>query len=928
MQLRDYQRAALDELYAWMRENDGHPCLVLPTGAGKSVVIAELCREAVTGWPETKILMLTHVKELIEQNAAKMLAMWPNAPLGIYSAGLRRKELGEPITFGGIQSLRGRADEIGHIDIVIIDEAHTVSHKDAGGYRDLLAELARINPHLRVIGLTATPWRLGHGLITDKPAIFDGLLEPVSIEELIHRGFLAPLRSKITGERFDLSKVTKRGGEYVEGELSEAIDTADQNERVADEIIARAGDRKAWLFFCCGVQHAEHMRDVLMRRGILAACVTGDTPPGERAKILNAFKSGQIRAVTNANVLCLSQDTEILTASGWVGMSEMTMHHRIAAWKECGDIEWTHPDLVVRRDAYQGEKMIEATGNAAPFSVTGNHRMVVRSGRGGKSIRVTAAETLTGRPFSIPAFGSCESVPVANVPQPPQDTRQQHNARAYVYRSSGLSSERAQHESIEFSERKTRICRQLDASELGISDCAFIGFWLGDGSRSGKRISIAQSERYSDNIEWLRNVARGSKLHFTEHRRSRRGNMTAGAIIFAFPWGTGSKEQFVDTRIKSLDYWLNKSGVNQLMALSRDQLEAMLDGFWRADGNHHTKGQSYRYISGTQYALYSWLQCACVSRGISASITKLGAPRKLNHTQQWRFSWGGREAWSYVRGSTSERIADPGEKVWCVTSSTSYLICRRNGKAFVTGNTTGFDYPNIDLIAMLRPTLSPSLYVQMAGRGLRLKSHTDHCLVLDFAGNVETHGPITCVRDPKKANDKKGDAPAKTCDNCGEIVALSARECPACGEPFPEAPKPAPKLRDDDIMGRDPEKSRDVLDWRVSKHVSKANQKEMVRIDYALDSSTDRVSEFLCLRHGGYAQVKSENLLRQLSQATGVEIDPGLPLDEIANLLDSAGAPTEISYEKQGEFFRVKSRKFAPPKPREAVEEDDDPIPF
>ena len=87
--LRPYQRESIDLLWEYLSKHDGHPCVVLPTGAGKSVVIAELCREAVNSWTGTKILMLTSRKELIEQNAQKMLTLWPNAPLGIFSASNR-----------------------------------------------------------------------------------------------------------------------------------------------------------------------------------------------------------------------------------------------------------------------------------------------------------------------------------------------------------------------------------------------------------------------------------------------------------------------------------------------------------------------------------------------------------------------------------------------------------------------------------------------------------------------------------------------------------------------------------------------------------------------------------------------------------------------------------------------------------------------
>lgn len=295
-------------LWQSMRDRDGNGCLVLPTAAGKSHINAAMCKEALQEWPETRILMLTHVFELLEQNAEKMREHWPGAPMGIYSAGMRKKQLGEPITFAGIQSICSHADRVGHIDLVIIDECHLVGHEDEGRYRKFLNALWAINPAMRVVGLTATPWRLGHGLITDKPAIFDYLIEPVSIEELLHKGFLANLRSKVTSMRLDVSSVGMRGGDYVESELQAAVDTTDQNEAAVDEVIRLAGDRKAWLFFCAGVDHAMHVRDVLIARGISAACVTGKTPKAERKQIIADFRSGKLRALTNANVLTTGFD--------------------------------------------------------------------------------------------------------------------------------------------------------------------------------------------------------------------------------------------------------------------------------------------------------------------------------------------------------------------------------------------------------------------------------------------------------------------------------------------------------------------------------------------------------------------------------------------------------------------------------------------
>ena len=528
MQLREYQSRSIELLYDWMSNNKGHPCVVMPTGSGKSHVIAALCKDAIQTWPETRILMLTHVKELIEQNAEKMRLHWPGAPLGIYSASVGKRQLGEPITFAGIQSVRDKAKLIGHIDLIIIDECHLVNHKDEGGYRKLIGELIAVNPALRIIGYSATPYRLGHGLITDKPALFDDLLTPVSIEELVFKGYLATLRSKVTKAKLDVSGVKKRGGEFIESELQAAVDTDDKNQAVVHEVMGLAGERKAWLFFCAGVKHAEHVAEVLRQHGVTAECVTGETPKKERERMLADFKAGRVRALTNANVL-----------------------------------------------------------------------------------------------------------------------------------------------------------------------------------------------------------------------------------------------------------------------------------------------------------------------------------------------------------------------------------------------TTGFDYPDIDLVVMLRPTMSASLYVQMAGRGMRVKSHTDHCLVLDFAGVVESHGPITNVQPPKKGGDGNGEAPVKVCDHCGELVHISVMLCPSCGEQFPEPVKKSMVLRNDDIMGLDGQEL-DVTSWTWRKHISKASGIEMLAVTYYGGLSDTPITEYLPIMHEGYAGQRAMSQL--LSIANSASIVPGglnvKTLEDMVQNMNNATPPEWIEYRKDGKFFRVMKRSW------------------
>jgi DNA repair protein RadD len=521
--LRPYQRRAIDDLYQWFDDNNtGNPCIVMPTGSGKSHIVAALCKEALQEWPEQQILMLTHVKELIEQNAQKMLEHWPEAPLGIYSASIGIKRL-DSITFAGIQSVWRKVSLIGYVDLIIIDECHLVSHRDEGTYRKLINALKVINPYLRVIGLTATPYRLGHGLITDDGALFSALIEPVGIEELVIKGFLAPLRSKLTKERLDVSGVKKRGGDFVEHELQAAVNKPQKTAAVVEEVIGLAGDRRAWLFFCSGVDHAFAVRDELRGRGISAETIYGETPKREREEIIADYRAGKIRALTNANVL-----------------------------------------------------------------------------------------------------------------------------------------------------------------------------------------------------------------------------------------------------------------------------------------------------------------------------------------------------------------------------------------------TTGFDYPDIDLIVMLRPTMSPTLYMQMAGRGMRPKSHTDHCLVLDFAGVVETHGPVTAVNPPKKAGAGNGEAPVKVCSECNELVPISVKECPGCGYQFPAPEEKKFRLRDVDIMGIEGSEF-EVTEWKWRKHVSRMSGAEMLSVSYYGGLAATPITEYFAVLHEGYAGTKATTLIMSLAHKAGLKMGDlaGTDLDTAVEILNRGNPPTKIICRRDGKYHRV-----------------------
>jgi DNA repair protein RadD len=301
MHLRPYQQHALDACWDYLRARPGNPALVLPTGAGKSPLMAAIARDAHLNW-RGRVGIIAHTQELVAQNADKFRRVAPDLPCGVYSAGLRRRDRFDPILFLQIQSVAHRADELGRFDLLLIDEAHRVPLAGEGRYRRFIDECRALNPHVRVVGLTATPYRLqGQAVPVCGPEfILNEVAYEARIPDLIAGGYLCPLTSK-QGDRPDLSGVHVRGGEYVEQELADAM--LRLVERTADDLMARARERRAWIVFCVNVAHAEAVRDALVRRGVAAGLVHGGTPAGERDRLLAAFQSGQLRAMVNVNVL-------------------------------------------------------------------------------------------------------------------------------------------------------------------------------------------------------------------------------------------------------------------------------------------------------------------------------------------------------------------------------------------------------------------------------------------------------------------------------------------------------------------------------------------------------------------------------------------------------------------------------------------------
>lgn len=299
--LRPYQQEAIDTLWRYLAARDGNPALVLPTGAGKSPLMAAIAQQAVQQW-QGRVGILAHVQELVQQNAAKLLQLWPEAPMGVYAAGLKRKDRFDKIVVMQIQSVATRAHSFGHFDLLLIDEAHRIPLNGEGRYLKFIEACRKINPRLRVVGLTATPYRLqGAAVPVCGPEhVLTEVAYEARVGDLIRDGYLSRLVSR-AGERPNLAGVKTRGGEYMDASLADAM--MPLVERTVDDLLPRADGRKAGIVFCVNVAHAQAVLEALCARGETAALVHGGTPTAERDRLIEDYQAGAIRWMVNVNVL-------------------------------------------------------------------------------------------------------------------------------------------------------------------------------------------------------------------------------------------------------------------------------------------------------------------------------------------------------------------------------------------------------------------------------------------------------------------------------------------------------------------------------------------------------------------------------------------------------------------------------------------------
>lgn len=313
--LRDYQTQAVEAALAHFRHGDDPAVIVLPTGAGKSLVIAELSRLA-----KGHVICLAHVKELVEQNHTKLLAT--GTPAGIFSAGLGQKTHTAKTTFASIQSLSASLGSFKTpASLIIIDECHRVSMDDSAQYLKALAHFRSLNPNVKILGLTATPYRLGSGWIYQhhyrgfaRPApssFFKKCIFELPLQHMVKKGYLTPpVHYDAAIAHYDFSLLT----ESLDGEqntddiaLNELIHKHPRvTQAVTEQILQLSKERQGVMIFAATIDHAKEICGYLPAEQ--TALITGTTKIKQRDELISAFKAKQIKYLVNVSVLTTGFD--------------------------------------------------------------------------------------------------------------------------------------------------------------------------------------------------------------------------------------------------------------------------------------------------------------------------------------------------------------------------------------------------------------------------------------------------------------------------------------------------------------------------------------------------------------------------------------------------------------------------------------------
>lgn len=761
MELRLYQQQVLDAVYQYLRTHDDNPLIVAPTGSGKSLLIAAICRDAVLQW-HGRVLVLAHVRELLEQNAEKIRRLCPELRVGVYSAGLNRRDTEHDVIVGGIQSVYKRACDLGPFELIIVDECFVEGTLVSTPSGDVPIE--QVQPgmyvcHARGVDrVIATSARTVNELVTleysDGTAITCTPNHPIFTE---------------TGWR--------AAGSLEHGSLAIGIE----------------GMRMLW--------QAVSAVDETAGRG--------------------ASQGSEREALDEAALLLdlLLQNPQQLHPSPGGSRADQP------------DDESPRALTPPPRRQRQADQTAEATAQAIRR----------RMGRG--------------------AFGPSSELPKSCVTQESQDRRRssrthdRHRARWAEPPVAPPSSPRLSEDRLPGAKRLVRVSHHKPA-----------------GGRIVFNLHVAGHPSYFANGTLVHNChlipadGEGMYRQFLADAKVVNPHLRViGLTATPFRLDCGT--------ICAPDHFLNavchEIGVRELI---RDGYLCPLvtkAGVHKADTSQlHVRGGEF--VTDEVEALMDQddlVAAACRevvdhTRDRQACLIFSAGVKHGRHVCEILRAQHGIEC-GFVCGETPATERDELLARFRGQSGDG-LFPRPPLKYLCNVNvlTTGFDAPHIDAIALLRPTMSAGLFVQMVGRGFRLHPAKQNCLVLDFGGNVLRHGPVDAIRIADDPAGRGGEAPAKECPQCRSLISAGYATCPDCGFMFPPPERQQHDAKATNVgilSGQVTDTAYDVLDTTYSVHTKRgahANAPRSMRVDYRIGLDHWQ-SEFICFEHAGYARQKA-----------------------------------------------------------------------
>ena len=803
--LRDYQETTVNEVREAYIQKYKTPLVVLPTGAGKTVVFCHIAQTSVKRGK--RVLILVHRVELLRQTSAKLNENGVNH--GLINPKFT-PNLNASVQVASVQTLVNRLSKINAPDLIIIDEAH---HSTAGSWNKII----NFFPNAKILGVTATPCRSdGTGLGN----IFDKLIVGPQIAELIQRGFLVKPIVYAPASRVDLKSIKITRGDYDKDQIAQLIDKP----RITGDAVShymRIADGMPAVVFCISVMHSQHVAEEFRARGYKAFSVDGTMDDAIREKLLSGLGNGSVDVITSCDLIsegtdipaigcaillrptmstglylqqCLDYETEILTPDGFKFCDEVSDDEIVAGFNvDSGSIEWVKSLSKVKRALSDGEKMFGISSPHLNIRVTGGHDMIV------KSRTVTSKNWIKQTAEHVSERKSMFTIPVSGI-------------------------------------QKTK------GANLSNDEIRFLGWFLTDGTLNKKTncISISQSSSKIKHCELIRSCIEGAGLKYGEYHIKRTGNFShcSDGIMFNISYG---KPRCSDKHLKGwshLSEWIDKNISDIYETLNEKQVDILIEAMNYGDGANDRKTitwtqKTMSIACGVNERMASRLQSLLIRRGYKCnlSVSHYDGKSKWHYLNVKKSSFStiagvgvksvpilGKK---YKRSYFKELEVIPGETVWCVENKLGSLITRRNGKIAIIGN---------------------------CGRALRLSEGKTKAIILDHVGNTLIHGMPDMIREWSLEGSKKTKKSisetgirvlqcsscfamfepnvGNTCDVCGESMKIAARE-------IEQIEGELVKLSDEEIVIQKKEKQEQVRKARTLEELLKIQKENGYKYGWA-----------------------------------------------------------------------------------------------